>query len=366
MTKPPVVLTLATSGFEAARQVSVLPPGHRCRALHGHSFKATVFAQLQPDWAAYPGGDVEALSELLEACVAPLNYTHLNRLLDEPTDENLARWIRTHLDVPGIDRVAIQSTALQGVDIDRAGHAHVWRRFRFQSAHQLPNVPVGHKCGRMHGHGFEAIIHANQDLGTRALSIDYDQLDQLWAPLHAQLNYQCLNEIEGLTNPSSENLSAWIWSRLKPSLPELSWVTVFETASCGANFDGSRYRIWKEFTLDSAVRQSRAPSGSPRSRVHGHTYTMRLHLDAPLDTVMGWTIDFGDVKSVFDPVFKSIDHHLLNELPDLVDADAASLANWILRRTKPELPALYRIDLHETPGTGVLLADSIGGPTMPV
>jgi len=93
---------------------------------------------------------------------------------------------------------------------------------------------------------------------------------------------------------------------------------------------------------------------------------MRLHLDAPLDTVMGWTIDFGDVKSVFDPVFKSIDHHLLNELPDLVDADAASLANWILRRTKPELPALYRIDLHETPGTGVLLADSIGGPTMPV
>ncbi|HMA98943.1 MAG TPA: 6-carboxytetrahydropterin synthase, partial [Wenzhouxiangella sp.] len=35
----------------------------------------------------------------------------------------------------------------------------MWRRFRFESAHQLPNVPPGHKCGRMHGHGFIVILH---------------------------------------------------------------------------------------------------------------------------------------------------------------------------------------------------------------
>lgn len=363
---PPRVITVASAGFEAARQVDVLPDGHRCRSLHGHSFQATVFAELPNSFARYPGGEVDALRHRLEECVAPLNYAHLNRVVEEPTDENLARWLRRQLDVPGIDRIAIQSTAMQGVDLDRDGQAHVWRRFRFQAAHRLPNVPLGHKCGRMHGHGFEAIIHANQDLGTRPLSIDYDHVDAVWAPLHTQLNYQCLNDIEGLENPTSEMLAAWIWRRLEPALPELSWVTVFETGSCGANFDGSHYRIWKEFTLDSAVQLTRAPEGSLRSRTHGHTYTLRLHLNAPLDTVLGWTVDFGDVKTVFDPIFKAIDHHPLNGLPGLADGDAASVAQWILAQARPNLPSLYRIDLHETPGTGCLVAEAIDVPAMPV
>lgn len=364
--KAPFVLTVASAGFEAARRVDVLPEGHRCRSLHGHSFQATVFAELPQSFAAYPGGEVDALRARLEERVARLNYGLLNDVVEQPTDENLARWIRRSLGVPGIDRVAIQSTANQGVDLDRDGQAHVWRRFRFQAAHRLPNVPLGHKCSRLHGHGFEAIIHANQDLGSRHLSIDYDHLEELWAPLHMQLNYWCLNEIPGLENPTSENLSAWIWQRLKPVLPELSWVTVFETGACGANFDGASYRIWKEFSLDSAVRLIKADDSSPRRRTHGHTYTLRLHLNAPLDTVMGWTVDFGDVKEIFDPIFRSIDHHSVNDLPGLGDGDAATIARWILDEASPLLPALYRIDLHETPGCGCLIAKSLDGPAMPV
>lgn len=364
--KPPYVLTLASAAFEAARQVEVLPLGHRCRGLHGHSFRATVFAELPKTFAAFPGGEVDALLERLEACVEVLNYTQLNRVVEHPTDENLARWIRREVKVPGVDRVAIQSTALQGVDLDRDGCAHVWRRFRFQAAHCLPNVPLGHKCGRMHGHGFEVIVHANQDLGAKPISIDYEHLERLWEPLHSQLNYQCLNDIEGLSNPTSENIAAWLWHQLRPVLPELSWVTVFETGTCGANFDGARYRIWKEFTLDSAVRLKHAPEGSGRYRVHGHTYTLRLHLDAPLDEVMGWTVDFGDVKAIFDPLFKSIDHHPLHDVRGLADGDAASVAQWIMVQAQQRLPSLYRVDLHETPGTGCLVARAIDGPAMPV
>lgn len=364
--KTPLLLTVATAGFESARRVEILPEGHRSRSLHGHSFHATVFAELPPGWNSYPGGEVDALRLRLEAAVAPLNYACLNDHLDVPTDENLARWIRQRLGVPGVVRVAVQSTATQGVDLDRAGMAHVWRRFRFQSAHRLPYVPVGHKCGRMHGHGFEAIVHANQDLGSRPLSIDYDHLDELWAPLHEQLNYRCLNDIEGLDNPTSELIAAWIWHRLKPELPELSWVTVFETGSCGANFDGQGYRIWKEFTLDSAVSLRQAPADDPRGGIHGHTYTLRLHMSAPLDTVMGWTVDFGDVKQIFDPIFKSIDHHPLLEIDGIRDGDAASIARWVMQQAGEQIPGLARVDLYETPGCGALLATDINGPTMPV
>lgn len=362
----PVTMTVATGGFESARHVSLLPEGHRCREIHGHSFKASVFAALRSGWAPYPGGEVLELLQRMALALEPLNYTHLNKVIDVPTDENIARWIRKRLAVPGVDRIAVQSTANQGVDLDRDGMAHVWRRYQFQAAHHLPNVPLGHKCGRMHGHGFEVIVHANQDLGSRPLSIDYDHLDAIWAPLHQQLNYRCLNEIENLENPTSEIISSWLWQRLKVELPELSWVTVYETGSCGANFDGHNYRIWKDFTLDSAVQLRRVPGDDPQGRIHGHTYSLRLHLSAALDTVMGWTIDFGDVKLIFDPIFKAIDHRPLYEIPDLADTDTANLAGWIYKAAKRHLPQLVRVDLYETPGCGSVAAEDLIGPALPL
>lgn len=360
----------ASSGFESACQIPALPLSHRSHGLHGHSYFATVRAQLPEGWAPFAGAEVEELRRRLEACVAPLDHALLNRHIEQPTDENIARWIRSRLEnefsVPGILQVGIQSTAQTGVDLDANGHAHVWRRYRFQAAHKLPNVPAGHKCGRMHGHGFEVIIHANQDLGARDLAIDYDHLDELWAPFQIQLNYQCLNEIEDLANPTSEVISSWLWERLKPQLPELSWVTVYETGSSGANYDGQRYRIWKELTLDSAIRLKHAPAHSPLSGIHGHTYTLRLHLSAELDALMGWTVDYGDVKTFFNPIFKAIDHSPLYEIADLPDGDTASLAAWVLDKGRAALPQLDRVDMYETRGSGSIVSLEGGDELIPV
>jgi 6-pyruvoyltetrahydropterin/6-carboxytetrahydropterin synthase len=360
------VLHAASSQFEAARRVDILPAGHRCRGMHGHGFKATAYAAVPAGWVAYEGGEVAALQRQVDRCAAQLTYSVLNDRLAQPTDENLARWIRSRLDTPGIDRIAVQSTANQGVEVDERDHAHVWRRYRFQAAHRLPHVPPGHKCGRLHGHGFKVIVHADQDLAGAALSIDYDWLDDLWAPIAAQINYRCLNDVPGLENPTSEMISSWLWERLKPGLPALSWVTVYETASCGATFDGANYRIWKDFTLDSAVRHRRAPATDPQHAIHGHTYTLRLHLGAPIDQVMGWTVDFGDVKAVFDPIFKSLDHHSLHDRAELADGDTTTIARWLHETTRWQFPQLVRLDLFESEGCGSLVGFDLGGPALPV
>jgi 6-pyruvoyltetrahydropterin/6-carboxytetrahydropterin synthase len=218
----------------------------------------------------------------------------------------------------------------------------------------------------MHGHGFEVIIHANLSLGERDIGIDYDHLDQCWAPLHAEIHHACLNDIIGLENPTSELIASWIWSRLKPVLSELSWVTVYETANCGAHFDGDRYRIWKELSLDSSLQLRRAPVGDPRRRIHGHTYSLRLHLDAPLDEVRGWTVDFGDVKDLFTPIFSHLDHQPLYELPGVQDNDPASLVRWIREKAALVLPQLDRIDLYETRGCGAILSWGESGPALPI
>lgn len=360
------LLFAAAARFEAARHLSFLPEGHRSRRLHGHGFVATVRAGSAGGWSSFPGDEVAALRRRLAEAVAPLDYACLNETLDEPTDENLARWLHAQLRLPEIYSVGIRSTPCDGVDLDRRGHLHVWRRHALQSAHWLPNVAPGHKCSRMHGHSFEVVLHADCGARPPQSALARDRLDEVWAPLHAELDHACLNDIPGLDNPTSEVISGWIWTRVKPRLPELSEVVVHETPSCGARFDGRNYRIWKEVTLDSARRLAQAPEGDRRRNIHGHTYRLRLHLEAPLDRVMGWTVDFGDVKELFTPVFLELDHQPLHEIVAGHDPDAATLAKWIRRRTQDALPQLERIDLYETRGCGAILAWGENEPALAI
>lgn len=357
---------VASVPFEAARHVDVLPAHHRSHRLHGHSFLATLRSDLPSSFAPYPGGEVESLKAMLAAQIDKLDYRLLNEQIETPSDENIALWVNCHCPVPGMEAVAIQSTANGGVEVDALGHVQLWRRYAFHSAHQLPHVPVGHKCGNMHGHGFEVILHATYKAADAGLCAAAEQLDACWFPVQQELDHVCLNELPGLENPTSEVLSSWIWNKVKPGLPALSAVTVYETASCGANYDGTRYQIWKELTLDSALQFKQAPEGNKRRMLHGHTYTLRLHLSAPLDQVMGWTVDFGDVKEIFNPIFKMLDHQALHQIPGLLDCDCASIARWILNQASARLPSLYRVDLFETRGCGVIASTGNEGPRLPV
>ena len=115
----------------------------------------------------------------------------------------------------------------------------IWKDFSFDSAHRLPRVPEGHKCGRLHGHTFQVRIAVRgvpgEDTGW---VLDFADLKAAWKPLEHALDHRYLNEIEGLENPTSEILAAWIWERLKPVLPLLSEVQVKETCTAGCVYRG--------------------------------------------------------------------------------------------------------------------------------
>ena len=388
-------LSAVCGRFEAARYLAGLPTGHRARARHGHGFIATATAALPVGLAAGSVRRSETFGAQMRQCVETLDYSDLNHVIDEPTDANIAHWLRARLAVPGIEGVAVQSTPDQGVELHGGDRVSVWRRYRFQAAHRLPHGPVGHKCGRLHGHGFQVILYALLPDDEARAGMGHDRLDIAWTSISGLLGFRCLNDVAGLENPTSEMLASWIWTRLKPRLPDLVQVAVYETASCGAVYDGQRYRIWKDFTLDSAVRsllarrgRSEAPGGSEvagnperagesatsgdsnetdsEAAVFGHTFLLRLHLAAPLDALLGWTVDFGDVKAIFDPVFRSLDHHPLHELAGLDACDTASIAAWIDRRARPQLPWLDGLDLFETEGTGAILTAEPGRARLPI
>lgn len=352
-------IVVAIGRFESARHLDGLSNGHRCHALHGHGFIASAFAE------SSSFDETTVLQDRISSCIKQLNYRLLNDVVQQPSDTNLARWVLDRLGLPATQQVSIQSTPDQGVLVGRDKQERIWRRYHFRAAHQLPNVPADHKCGRMHGHGFQVILQADRVQSGSDDELGYDSLDSLWAPLESALNYQCLNEIPGLANPTSEMISSWIWEKLKPQLPQLAWVNVYETSSCGAAFNGINYRIWKDFTIDSAIQCMFAPHGDPRGKLHGDTFTLRLHLSAPIDQVMGWTVDFGDVKSIFNPIFKLLDHQPLHTLPEFSAGDASSIAKWVLHETKKQIKQTVRVDVFSSRGGGAICGYRDDAPVLP-
>jgi 6-pyruvoyltetrahydropterin/6-carboxytetrahydropterin synthase len=116
----------------------------------------------------------------------------------------------------------------------------IFRVFQVEAAHFLPNVPAGHKCARMHGHSFRIEIHISGSVGVESgWVMDFAELRAAFQPLYDQLDHHCLNDIEGLENPTSENLAKWIWQHLEPRLNELSKIVVQETCNAGCIYSGN-------------------------------------------------------------------------------------------------------------------------------
>jgi 6-pyruvoyltetrahydropterin/6-carboxytetrahydropterin synthase len=115
----------------------------------------------------------------------------------------------------------------------------IFKAFKFEAAHHLPNLPEGHKCRRVHGHSFRVEVHVDGPVDEHTCCvIDYAEIKRRFAPILDQLDHYYLNEIEGLENPTSENIARWIWKRLAPSLPILTKIVVQENCSCGAVYMG--------------------------------------------------------------------------------------------------------------------------------
>ncbi|MGH8613204.1 MAG: 6-carboxytetrahydropterin synthase QueD [Gammaproteobacteria bacterium] len=115
----------------------------------------------------------------------------------------------------------------------------IFKEFSIEAAHLLPNVPEGHKCRRLHGHSFRIVIHVRGALEPNSgWVMDFADVGEKFQPLFEALDHHCLNEIEGLENPTSENLARWIWQRLKPVLSQLTKVVVRETCTAGCIYQG--------------------------------------------------------------------------------------------------------------------------------
>ena len=115
----------------------------------------------------------------------------------------------------------------------------IFKSFQFEAAHQLPNLPSEHKCARLHGHSFRFDVHVGGPVdAVTGWVMDFAEIKRRVKPMLAKLDHHYLNDLEGLENPTSENIARWIWNGLKDEFDGLRKVTVFETCTSGCVYVG--------------------------------------------------------------------------------------------------------------------------------
>ncbi|HFB2048079.1 MAG: 6-carboxytetrahydropterin synthase QueD [Hyphomicrobiaceae bacterium] len=90
----------------------------------------------------------------------------------------------------------------------------IGRSYKFEAAHFLPCVPIGHKCKNFHGHNYRVDIVVQGSLDERGFVKDFSEMDDEISLLIEKVDHCLLNEIEGLENPTAEIIAAWFLERI--------------------------------------------------------------------------------------------------------------------------------------------------------
>ena len=114
----------------------------------------------------------------------------------------------------------------------------LYKEFTFEAAHKLPLVQKDHKCFQLHGHSFKVRVYVEGAVNELGWVIDFADLKAICKPWIEKLDHSFLNEIDGLENPTSENIAAWLWDRLADQLPQLSAIEIMETCTSGCIYSG--------------------------------------------------------------------------------------------------------------------------------
>jgi 6-pyruvoyltetrahydropterin/6-carboxytetrahydropterin synthase len=124
----------------------------------------------------------------------------------------------------------------------------IYKEFSFEAAHFLPSAPPGHPNARVHGHSFRVRVTLRGEPDeTTGIVLHLDDVEAAIADARDALDHRFLNEVDGLSQPTLERISIWLWERLHNRLPGLSEIEVARD-SCheGCVYRGPRPRLAAE------------------------------------------------------------------------------------------------------------------------
>ena len=104
--------------LESAHRLPNVPAGHKCARLHGHSFRVEIHVSGEVDAQVGWVQDFADIKSAFQPLFEQLDHNYLNDIkgLENPTSENLARWVWDHLApaLPLLSKVVVHETCTCG------------------------------------------------------------------------------------------------------------------------------------------------------------------------------------------------------------------------------------------------------------
>lgn len=135
---------------------------------------------------------------------------------------------------------------------------------------------------------------------------------------------------------SLQNMRSWVSGRVRDAL--LSFVREAQMTEVVS--------IYRQFQLEASHFLPCVEEGHPCGRMHGHSYTIRVHYKGPVDPKKGWFLDWGILTPIIEEVRAKLDHRSLNET--IENPTSENVARWIWDRFC-RVEGLWRVEVLENP-----------------
>ena len=121
-----------------------------------------------------------------------------------------------------------------------------------------------------------------------------------------------------------------------------------------------------EFQFVAAQRLTGVGGSHRAAFLHGHTFQIRVSIEAAMDPGMDWIIDPAEMRARVEGVLEEVDHRYLNEVPGLENPSTEAVCRFLQDRLANCLPGRVGIEIRENRDVGChLAAAAAAGGAMP-
>ena len=105
------------------------------------------------------------------------------------------------------------------------------------------------------------------------------------------------------------------------------------------------FEVCQRFYFDAAHSLKREIETEGSRRIHGHTYQAEVAVRGALDTITGMVMDIGLIRIEVAKVRELLDHHLLDEVPNLGIPTLENLCIYIEKTMRDNGLQLSRVSV---------------------
>jgi len=106
--------------------------------------------------------------------------------------------------------------------------------------------------------------------------------------------------------------------------------------------------LQKTFYFEASHSLPNVPPEHKCRNVHGHSFSVTVTLQGPVDPNSGWILDFAEVNRIVQPTIDRLDHSMLNEIPGLENPTSEHIALWLWENLTSDLSGLTAIEVQES------------------